>query len=66
MQRDIHLERLTERLRELRELHPDNATFYVEAAKVLLSSARNSRERREAEIILKDMRTAKRVGLFET
>jgi hypothetical protein len=64
-ERNFHCERLAERLRELRQLHQDDAAFFVEASKVLLAIARNDRKRREAESLLKEMKIARRVGLFE-
>jgi len=64
--RSFYVERLTQRLRELRQLHQDDATFFVEASKALLSVARNDRERRDAEELLKLMKTARRLDLLKT
>jgi thermostable 8-oxoguanine DNA glycosylase len=64
--RNFYLERLTERLRELRQRYTDDrAAFYVEASKALLSVARNERERKDAEALLETMKTCRRAGLFD-
>ena len=59
--RIFYLERLYERGMELKEKHQgDHATYLVELAKLMMTNARNERERREAEVMLKEMKTARR------
>jgi mevalonate kinase len=64
-ERNFYLERLAERLRELRQRHQDDATFFVEASKAMLSTARNEREHKDAEELLKLMKIARRFDLFK-
>jgi hypothetical protein len=64
-ERSFFHERVVERARELRQKYPDPATYYVELSKLLLSLARDDREREEAEIMLKDMKSFKRLGIFD-
>ena len=63
--RNFYLERLAERLRELRQLHRDDTVFFIEASKVMRDLARNDRERMEADELLKLMKTCRRFGIFE-
>lgn len=64
-ERNFLLERLMERAFELQAKHRGNhGTYLVELAKVMMQTARNEKERREAEIMLKEMRTAQRFSLF--
>jgi hypothetical protein len=63
--RNFYLERLYERAMELKAKHQgDNATYLVELAKAMKTMARNDEERRQAEVMLKEMKTAGRFGLL--
>jgi hypothetical protein len=63
--RDFHLERLMERVRELQVKHQgDHGTYMVELAKLLITNARNEKERKDWEVMLKEMKTAQRLSLF--
>jgi hypothetical protein len=64
--RDFTRERVMQRADELRQRHQgDHATYLVELSKVLLSTASNERERKEAEVMLKEAKTFRRLGLFD-
>lgn len=63
--RDFFLERLMERALELKAKHQgDHGTYLVELAKVMMQTARNDDERRQAESLLKGMKTAQCFSLF--
>jgi hypothetical protein len=65
-ERDFISKRIVQRADELRRQHQgDHATYLVELGKVLLSTARNERERRDAEAMLNLARTSRRFGLFD-
>jgi hypothetical protein len=53
IERNFYTERFVERALELRRRCPDEATYQVELAKLLVGHARNDRERREWELMLK-------------
>jgi hypothetical protein len=60
--RNFFLERFTERALELKEKHQgDHASYLVELAKVMMSTARNDDERRQAESLLEGMKMAQRL-----
>lgn len=51
-ERDFHHERLIERIAELRQLHDDDETFKLEAARLFEAMARNEAERVSAQQLL--------------
>jgi hypothetical protein len=64
--RNFLTERLIERARELRERYRgDYATYMVELAKLFMANARDEKERKEAQTMLKSMKTFKRIGLWD-
>ena len=55
-ERNFRTERLLERAEELRRQYPDQETYRVELAKVLIATARDEKERRTWEAMLKTMK----------
>jgi hypothetical protein len=59
-------ERMVQRALELKAKHRgDRGTYMVELAKLFMASARDEKERREAQTMLKEMKAFKRIELWD-